>query len=330
MTNLSAILLKLYKSYDLLPKLLLIGCGIALLLGSLSAQSGPSGPHNMRKHVSTKVSDWEPISATESLNFIPKVSFRRGENEMQVQANAIPLHKVGRFPNRRNPHTIREQKLSFTLPLSPIPLEKPIPLHNESGRGAPNTPFGRAANGALFDPGTAEFFLGDRGGDWNYEALSGSVILGLDTHHGHVQPNGSYHYHGLPIGLLEKLKVRAGEHSPLIGFAMDGYPIYALYGYRDAKNSKSAIVKLRSSWQVKGGKRPVTGKNPGGNYDGTFSRDYEYRKGSGDLDECNGRFTVTKEYPGGTYAYFLTERWPVIPRYFRAEPLKLRGARARP
>ena len=64
--------------------------------------------------------------------------------------------------------------------------------------------------------------------------------------------------------------------------------------------------------------------------DETFSRDYEYIKGSGDPDECNGRLTVTKEYPEGTCAYFLTERWPVIPRYFRAKPLKPRGARDRP
>ena len=48
-------------------------------------------------------------------------------------------------------------------------------------------------------------------------------------------------------------------------------------------------------------------------------------EGSGDLDKCNGRFTITKDFPNGTYAYFLTENWPVIPRYFKAEPLKLRG-----
>ena len=329
MSNRSAAFSKEYIFRNLLNRLTLSICSIVLLTCHLIAQLRPNGLQKMREHVAIKVSDWEPVSATESLEYIPKASFRRVENEMQVQANAIPLHKVGRFPNRRNPHTIREQKLSFTLPLRPVPLREPVPLHNESRRGAPNTPFGIAANGVLFDPGTAEYYLGDREGDWNYEALSGSVILGLDAHHGHVQPNGSYHYHGLPIGLLERLKVRMGEHSPLIGFAMDGYPIYALYGYSDAKNPKSPIIQLRSSWRVKSGNRPKTGKNPGGNYDGTFSRDYEYIKGMGDLDECNGRFTVTKEYPKGTYAYFLTEQWPVIPRYFRAEPLKLRGASGR-
>ena len=304
--------------------------GIALLAVYLSAQPRPNSHQKMREHQATTVRDWKPIRAAESLIYSPKVSFRRGNNEMQVQANAIPLHKVGRFPNRHNPNAIREQELSFKLPLRPIPLKEPIPLHNENRHGATNIPFGIATNGVLFDPSTAEYYQGKRDGDWNYEALSGAVILGLDTHHGHVQSNGSYHYHGLPVGLLDKLNVRIGEHSPLIGFAMDGYPIYALYGYRDAKNPKSPIIKLRSSWRLRSGKRPESGIDPGGKYDGTFSRDYVYERASGDLDECNGRFTVTEEYPEGTYAYFLTEKWPVIPRYFRAEPLKLRGDRNRP
>ncbi|CAI8314507.1 MAG: Uncharacterised protein [Opitutia bacterium UBA7350] len=302
--------------------LALLGATVALL-----AQPRPDGPPRMLAHTITESRKWQPIPATEPPPYASQQSFKKNSRTLVVNANAIPEHKVGQFPNRRNPHTIREQKLAFNLPLNPVPLKEPVPLHNDSGRGAPNTPFGIAANGVLFDPGTAEFYLGDRNADWNYEALSGSVILGLDVHHAHVQPNGSYHYHGLPTGLLKRLKLQPDTHSPLIGFAMDGFPIYALYGYRDARDSKSPIVKLRSSWQLKRGERPSNGSNPGGRYDGTFSKDYEYIQGSGDLDECNGRFTRTKEFPKGTYAYFLTEDWPVIPRYFRAQPLKLRGER---
>jgi hypothetical protein len=284
----------------------------------------------MREHSVTEVANWQPVPATQTLPYASQRSFKKTTQNLQINANAIPEHPVGRFPNRGNPHTIREQNLSFSLPLNPRPLKKPIPTHNHNGRGAPNTPFGIAANGVLFDPGTAEFYLGNRIADWNYEALGGAVSLGLDANHAHVQPNGSYHYHGLPTGLLKKLKLTAGQHSPLVGFAMDGFPIYALYGYREARDPQSPVVQLRSSWQLKQGKRPKSNQDPGGQPDGTFSKDYQYVKGSGDLDECNGRFTITKEYPQGTYAYFLTEEWPVIPRYFRAEPLKLRGARNRP
>jgi hypothetical protein len=248
--------------------------------------------------------------------------FKELKKEIKVEANGIPKHKVGRFPSRHNPNSVEEQDHDFSIPTNQKPASQPISLHNESTRGPPNTPFGIAVNGVLFDPGTAEFYMGDRGADWNYEALGGSVLLGLDVNHGHVQPNGSYHYHGLPTGLLKKLGVNPKEHSPLVGYAMDGYPVYALYGYKNPKDPKSGIKKMSSSFRLKKGERP---NPPGGKHDGAFSKDYQYVKGLGDLDMCNGLFTVTDEFPKGTYAYFLTEDWPVIPRYFKAEPLKLRG-----
>jgi len=34
--------------------------------------------------------------------------------------------------------------------------------------------------------------------------------------------------------------------------------------------------------------------------------DFEYVSGLGTLDTHNGRFAVTPEYPGGTYAYYMT------------------------
>ena len=52
---------------------------------------------------------------------------------------------------------------------------------------------------------------------------------------------------------------------------------------------------------------------------GTFTQDYEYVAGSGDLDECNGRFGVTPEFPAGIYAYYATQSWPYLPRCWRGE-----------
>jgi hypothetical protein len=294
-----------------------------LLSGNLIAQrDGQGGRPPVRKHTITERGELKTIPADDKLSFKQVNKFKKSKEELKVEANGIPKHRVGRFPSNHNPNKISEQAFNFTLPLNPKASNEPIPLHNDTGRGPPNTPFGIAVNGVLFDPGTAEFYMGDRRADWNYEALGGSVLLGLDANHGHVQPNGSYHYHGLPTGLLKKLGVNANEHSPLVGYAMDGYPVYALYGYKDPKDSKSGVKKLSSSFELKKGERSDP---PGGKYDGTFSKDYEYVEGSGDLDRCNGRFTVTDEFPKGTYAYFLTEDWPVIPRYFKAEPLKLRG-----
>lgn len=39
---------------------------------------------------------------------------------------------------------------------------------------------------------------------------------------------------------------------------------------------------------------------------GSFIQDYIYSSASGDLDEYNGRWCVTPEYPNGTYAYFVS------------------------
>jgi hypothetical protein len=283
---------------------------------------GPGGRPPSRKHTVKEAGDLKLNPAVQKLSQKNVSNFKVSKKEIKVEANGIPQHRVGRFPSRHNPNSVKEQALQFSIPTNQKPANQPISLHNESDRGPPNTPFGVAVNGVLFDPGTAEFYMGDREADWNYEALGASVLLGLDVNHGHVQSNGSYHYHGLPTGLLTNLGVNPKAHSPLVGYAMDGYPVYALYGYRDAKDPDSGIKKLSSSFRLKKGERPDP---PGGKYDGAFSRDYEYVKGSGDLDRCNGRFTFTVEFPKGTYAYFLTEEWPIIPRYFKAEPLKLRG-----
>src|SRR5262249_58639530 len=39
---------------------------------------------------------------------------------------------------------------------------------------------------------------------------------------------------------------------------------------------------------------------------GRYVQDYEYVAGFGDLDQYNGRYAVTPDYPNGTYAYFVT------------------------
>lgn len=225
-----------------------------------------------------------------------------------IVSNGIPNHNTGVFPNPGNPNRMSQQSHRYRVPANPVVADHITPMHGE---------FGVAINGVPFDPGAGEFFAGEPG--WQYEPLSGAIALGIDVSHAHVQPTGKYHYHGLPTGLIDSVKVEADAHSPLIGWAADGFPMYAVYGYRDAKDATSAIQKLRSSYRLKPGQRPG-GNAPGGTYDGTFVADYQYIEGSGDLDPCNGRHCVTPEFPDGTYAYFLTEDWPVVPRNFRGTP----------
>ena len=85
------------------------------------------------------------------------------------------------------------------------------------------------------------------------------------------------------------------KHSPIIGWSFDGYPIYGMYTWDD-----DGVVKgMKSSYAVE---RTSDGGDQG--YNGID--DWNYVSGLGDLDQCNGRFGPTPEYPQGTYYYVST------------------------
>ena len=79
-----------------------------------------------------------------------------------------------------------------------------------------------------------------------------------------------------------------GSHSAVIGVAMDGYPIYGLWGYDDQMN----VVEMTSSYKLKEGETGYNGID-----------DYVFEQGLGHLDVCNGHFGPTPEFPDGIYHY---------------------------
>lgn len=226
-----------------------------------------------------------------------------------IRSNGIPNHDTGQFPGRGNPNAISQQKYEFHVPANPKQAEKTTPLRMQ--------PFGIAVNGVPFDPGAAEWWNGDRSSGWQYEPLKmAPLFLGVDDSHAHVQPNGAYHYHGIPTALVHVL-TGGQEKMVIVGWAADGFPIYNSLGHADPKDAASPLKTLNSSYRVKAGNRPG---GPGGAHDGKFLADYEYVAGLGDLDECNGRFEVTPEYPEGIYHYVLTDQFPYVPRNYRGTP----------
>lgn len=239
----------------------------------------------------------------------PEVKIEEKDGYRLITANGIPDHPTGRFPSRGNPNAISPQDYHFRIPL------KPTPKEGQPARGAA---FGVAVNGVVFDPGTAELWNGDM--RWHYEALSGLMgsrgKMGADENLAHVQPNGAYHYHGMPMGLLKKRDYT--KKMTLVGWAADGYPIYGPYAYTNPNDPKSPLKELKSAYRLKSGNRPGT-DGPSGAYDGSFQQDYEFVKG-GDLDEYCGRTGVTPEYPNGTFYYVVTENWPFIPRRLKGTP----------
>ena len=90
-------------------------------------------------------------------------------------------------------------------------------------------------------------------------------------------------------------------HSPIIGWAYDGNPIYGPYGFENTDGG--GVRRIETSYEVDVDLTPGVRPTSPEFIDGFFVNDYKF-KGSGDLDQNNGRFCKTPEYPDGTYAYF--------------------------
>lgn len=97
------------------------------------------------------------------------------------------------------------------------------------------------------------------------------------------------------------------QHSPILGYAYDGNPIYGPYGYSNPLRPGS-VSRMKSGYVLKSA-RP-NGPSLITNPLGTFIDDYEWipsvNSEKTELDINNGRFCVTPDYPEGVYAYFVT------------------------
>jgi hypothetical protein len=167
-----------------------------------------------------------------------------------------------------------------------------------------------------------------------------SYDLNADYAGGHWDANRAYHYHDYSfknawttgsghvsgpygttgtaeIALISYLSTSTGGlvqldgHSKILGWSMDGYPVYGPYGYNQPLDRNSGVRIMTSGYAVYNAASAVAARVTAGVYDtatyplGIFVQDYYYAGGA-DLDICNGRYCVTPEYPNGTYAYFVT------------------------
>jgi len=125
---------------------------------------------------------------------------------------------------------------------------------------------------------------------------------------GIIDPDGKFYYHSDPTLLYTK---NSSQHSPILGYAFDGWPIYGPYGYSISDNPNSGIRIMETGYRLSDSERG-NGTVP----DGSYIEDFVYA-GHGDLDQYNGRECKTPEFPNGTYAYFITvdPEQPSIPVY---------------
>ena len=133
-------------------------------------------------------------------------------------------------------------------------------------------------------------------------------------------------------------------HSPILGWSYDGYPVYGPYAYSNPADPKSAVRRMVSSFQLRTGATRTTLPSwilpylPNGSQNltstqygpavsvsfplGRYADDFDYTAGSGDLDQYNGRFATTPDYPNGTYAYYVTinaDGTPAFPYIFNLQ-----------
>ena len=253
-----------------------------------------------------------------------------------VSTKGIPAYITGPFLDG-NPSLATSQNAIFKISLNPVQ-NTGNPINTNGGN------IGIFINGvALFDyrdgiswknstNSLAGGPLGGMGdGIWNRDAIPAEKV-GFDCAKGHPAM-GNYHHHQNPSAFNLDLTVISNicdiyaadglyainptVHSPLIGFAYDGFPIYGAYGYANTDGT-GGITRIKSSYQLRNistrttystGATVTAGPAVSTTYPlGYFREDYEYiaQAGQDYLDEHNGRFCITPEYPNGIYCYFAT------------------------
>lgn len=257
-------------------------------------------------------------------------------NYVYATTQGIPSYVTGPFLDG-NPSLATNQNAIFKFPLAPLQ-NTATPVATSGGN------IGVFINGvAMFDyrdgvswkNSTGAYAGGPLGGTgdgvWNRDAIPAEKA-GFDCSKGHPAM-GNYHHHQNPSAFDLDLNVisticnlydadglyviDSTVHSPLIGFAYDGFPVYGAYGFKNTDGT-GGIVRIKSSFSLRNitvrntlytGASVTAGPNVSTTYPlGTFKEDYQFNTptSSDYLDIHNGRFCVTPEYPNGIYCYFAT------------------------
>ncbi|MFM2048702.1 MAG: hypothetical protein RI955_1250, partial [Bacteroidota bacterium] len=226
-------------------------------------------------------------------------------NYVYVSCSCIPGYSIG--PWMGNPNIPSNQNFVYKIPRNPIAIT-----------GTP-TNVGMGHIG-VWKNGVSIFNVYD-GYWWNTSTNAWSSTPGPGTHAwnrnayifeavsfdnclGHPQQQGEYHHHVSPNCLYNQAD--STHHSPIIGYAFDGFPVYGAYAYTNT-NGTGAIKRMKSSYVLTTATTRTNGPAIStANPLGAACEDYIYTQGAGDLDAHNGRFCVTPDYPNGIYAYFVT------------------------
>jgi hypothetical protein len=144
-----------------------------------------------------------------------------GGKAMTVRARNLPNHPTAQFPGRfgpggRNPSYIQEHNYTYQIPLNPVPNPRAVAMDAaNANRALPMGAIGIAVNGVVFyNP---------------FDADMEDATDVMDRCCGHPSPDNRYHYHKYPVCVKSPFVDEGEEHSPLVGWAFDGFPIYGPY-----------------------------------------------------------------------------------------------------
>ncbi|MSR66714.1 MAG: YHYH protein [Pedosphaera sp.] len=189
--------------------------GLALAASIVLAQTKPEPPRGDARKPAP------PASSNATAQLLPEIAKAFHTNvklsatttHLVVQSDGIPKHPTGTFPNRDNPNRIQTQNYSFKIPLQPKRADSPGKL--------PFGPIGVAINGIPFyNPYNSQ----------GRDAVMGPDAEIFDSCCGHPDQLGRYHYHKYPACVKSPFKDDGTGHSPVIGFAFDGFALYGLNG----------------------------------------------------------------------------------------------------
>jgi len=223
---------------------------------------------------------------------MPTVTVKCVGSNLVVSSNGMPGYTfVSKTPNG-----LKEQKYTWTVSLTPTKSAKVTSIETRMGT------LGFTVTGIpIYGPMEGPVPPNEAFGDPVYNGI-------LDTCGGHTGYNSDYHDHILITTSNCNLAKRR-----VLGYAIDGFPIYNSYGCTNKACTKT--VKVTSGY-VKTG-------NPTSNAWNAYT--YRASKNAGQLDACNGRTE-----PDGSYGYHATSAFPYVIGCFTGTPTTQSGEAAAP
>ena len=221
-------------------KSLIGACGILLVTANTAvfiSAHGASTPKSVTTTTAVKGAQWNPT-----------VKLTYSKSSVIMEPTGIPNHARDAYyavpnagivvPDATTANIIADptkaQTYRFTIPTTP--------KYSSSVTATSLGSIGVMVSGAvLYNPFEGDGKTVAMANNFSITNAAGLTASFVDKCAGHPTPDiGAYHYHGLPNCVTAKVD-KVGKASRIIGFALDGFPIY---GDRDIKGKQIAAKNL--------------------------------------------------------------------------------------